>query len=126
MHELMLKYNNNILNNILPTLSKDIETKTIRKYTKGGILKPNENDEKYIEELKKMDKLVIAIIDNSMFYKDVKLDVTNYIYISDDYTPEANTKGVSVKALVINKTWGIESTGMIMIDEINGNLIRVF
>lgn len=116
----------NTFYNELPSLFKDIKANRIRKYTKDGIFKPNETDMKYITRLKEEGKNVVAIIENSMFYKNVKLDVTNYIYLSNDYVPNMTVKGLSIKALVINRTWDIESTGMIMINEINGNLIRVF
>lgn len=115
-----------IIRKSLPTLTGDIIKNDIRKYTKYGIHEPNEEDLKCIARMSKKGLKVLAIINNSMFYKDVELEVVNYIYISKSYIPANSIKGLKVEALVKNKTWDIESSGIICIDEINGNLIRIY
>lgn len=116
----------NIIRESLPTLIKDINSCNIRKYAKHGILEPSEEDLKYIRKMENDNLTVLAIIDSNMFYKDIKLEVTNYIYISKDYVPSNSIKGLKMKALVLNKTWKIESNGIVCIDEINGNLVRIY
>lgn len=110
----------------LPTLTNDIRKNTIRKYTKYGIYSPDEIDLKYISKLKENGLKVLTIINSSMYYKDVELEVINYIYISKNYAPTDSIKGLKIEALVKNKTWNIESSGIICIDEVNGNLVRVY
>lgn len=118
-----------VLNNIdtcLPTLSKDINVNKIRKYTKHGIFSPDETDLKYIEKMKKSGMKILTIIESNMYYKDKKLDIVNYIYISHNYVPTPYVKGIKIEAIVVNKTWKIEKRGIVGINEINGNLVRVF
>lgn len=114
-----------IFKNKLPTLIKDIEKGSIRKYTKHGIYKPDSEDMAFITKLKESNFKVLTIIESYMFYRDTKLDVVNYVYLSPNYIPINSIKGIKVEALVKNKTWNITSNGIICIDEINGNLIRV-
>lgn len=115
-----------IIKENLPTLAKDISENYIKKYTKDGIFKPNEEDIKCIKQMKNQGLNVLAIIDGDMFYNDKKLEIINYIYTSKHHTPTISIKGIKIEALVKNKTWKIEDDGLININEINGNLIRVF
>lgn len=110
-----------------PALARDIYEKVIRKYTKYGILQPSELDLHYIKRIERsIDIKVVSIIDSHMFYKDQKLEMTNYIYIGDNHIPSMDSKGLKINAIVSNRTWKIEGEGLICIDEINGNLIRVY
>ncbi len=109
----------------LPTLIKDINSGSIRKYTKHGIFEPDEEDKIFISKMNANNIKVLTIIESYMYYMDKKLDVINYVYLSPKYKPASSIKGIKVEALVKNKTWNITSNGIICIDEINGNLIRV-
>ena len=115
-----------IIRENLPTLAEDIIKKDIKKYTKHGIYKPNKENLECVEEMESKGQKVLAIINSSMFYKDIELEVVNYVYISKNYIPANSIKGIKVEALVKNKTWSIESSGIICINEINGNLVRVY
>lgn len=117
--------NMDIISAFLPTLAKDISNNVIRKYTKFGIYEPNTTDKSYIKQLQNNDCKVLAVIDSNMFYKDKKLNLTNYIYISPEFSPILTERGLNIQALVFNKTWNIQCEGIICVDEINGNLVRV-
>lgn len=122
-------YNNEEINICLPTLYKNIIDKKTNKYTKYGIFEPNDEEKKYIKKLEQQDTYrqlkVIAIIENTMLYECEKLQMVNYIYLSNDFNPYLTLCGVRIKSIVVNRTWNIVDDGEIEIDEINGNIVRI-
>lgn len=108
----------------LPTLKSDMEESVIKKYTSLGMSGITNEERRIITSMesqgRKFKVKVLCVIEAVIEFNHASVDTTNYVYLSNEFTPYEDNDSLIIYAKVFNKTWEFNEDGIIGLIEKDG------